>query len=205
MRAIAIDDGAASTAARPGASAATMSLRREELTRLYERYARALLGFFQRRVNDPEVAVDLMADTFTLALERRLQYRGESEEQLSGWLWSIARSVLREHERRGETARRGARRLGRERRELTDLEIERIEELASSRRLREAVARSLDRLPEEQREAVRMRVIEGLSYTEIARRLGLTPSGTRTRVTRAMQDLRGMLEHDFHPEDGEQR
>ena len=178
-----------------------MTLDGEGLTRLYERYARSLLAFFQRRVHDPELAVDLMADTFTTALERREQYRGMDDEQLSGWLWSIAQSILRDHERRGETARRGARRLGRERRELTDQEIERIEELASSENLRAAVGRSLDRLPEEQREAVRMRVIDGLPYSEIAARLGLTESGTRTRVTRAMRHLRGMLERDFEREE----
>jgi RNA polymerase sigma-70 factor, ECF subfamily len=171
-----------------------MSLEPEELTSLYQRYARTLLVFFQRRVDDPELAVDLMSDTFTIALERRRQYRGASDEALSGWLWSIARSVLREHERRDDSARRGAKRLGRERRELTDREIERIEELASSERLRDAVTRCLDRLPADQRDAVRLRVVEGLPYTEVAAHLGLTPSGTRTRVTRAMQALRGMLE-----------
>lgn len=177
--------------ARPPAA---MSPARAELTRLYERHARSLLVFFQRRVDDPELAVDLMSDTFTLALERAPQFRGETDEQLSGWLWSIAQSVLRENERRDESARRGARRLGRERRALTDREIERIEELAATEPLRRAVARSLDRLPAEQREAVRLRVVEGLSYSQVATHLGLTPSGTRTRVTRAMRHLRGMLE-----------
>ena len=180
-----------------------MTLGREDLERLYERYARTLLAFFQRRVNDPELAVDLMADTFTTALERREQFRGMTDEQLSGWLWSIAQSVLRNEERRGEAAKRGARRLGRERRALTDEEIERIEELASSENLRAAVARSLERLPEEQRDAVRLRVVEGLPYAEVALRLGLTASGTRTRVTRAMRDLHGMLERDFEREEGE--
>lgn len=178
-----------------------MTLGREELSRLYEMHARALLSFFQRRVNEPETAVDLMADTFTLALERRQQYRGNTQEQLSGWLWAIAQSVLRDHERKQDTARRGGRRLGRERRALTDREIERIEELASSERLRAAVARSLDKLPEDQRDAVRMRVVDGLSYAEISRRLGLTASGTRTKVTRAMRDLQAMLERDYERED----
>jgi RNA polymerase sigma-70 factor, ECF subfamily len=171
-----------------------MSLEPADLTRLYERTARPLLVFFQRRVDDPEVAVDLMADCFTIALERRLQFRGGSDDALSGWLWSIAQSVLREYERRDESARRWASGLGRERRELTDKEIERIEELASSQSIRDAVVRSLDRLPADQREAVRLRVVEGLPYAEVAARLGLTPSGTRTRVTRAMRAMRGMLE-----------
>lgn len=170
-----------------------MSLEPADLTRLYERSARPLLVFFQRRVDDPEVAVDLMSDCFTIALERRAQFR-DGDDALSGWLWSIAQSVLREYERRDESARRWASRLGRERRSLTDKEIERIEELAASEGIREAVVRSLDRLPDDQREAVRLRVVEGLPYAEVAARLGLTASGTRTRVTRAMRTLRGMLE-----------
>jgi RNA polymerase sigma-70 factor (ECF subfamily) len=171
-----------------------MSLEPEDLTGVYERTARPLLVFFQRRVDDPEVAVDLMADCFTIALERRHQFRGTDDDALSGWLWSIAQSVLREYERRDESARRWARRLGRERRTLTDKEIERIEELAASQSIRDAVSRSLERLPEDQREAVRLRIVEGLPYAEVAARLGLTASGTRTRVTRAMRTLRGMLE-----------
>ncbi len=171
-----------------------MSLESADLTRLYERTARPLLVFFQRRVDDPEVAVDLMADCFTIALERRDQFRGEGDDALSGWLWSIAQSVLREYERREGSARRWARRLGRERRSLTDKEIERIEDLASSQSIRDAVVRSLDRLPADQREAVRLRVVEGMPYADVAARLGLTASGTRTMVTRAMRILRGMLE-----------
>ena len=173
----------------------------DALTQLYRRHAQALLLFFQRRVQDPELATDLMADTFTTALERREQFRGSTEKELSGWLWMIAQSILRDHERRGEAARRGARRLGRERRALTDREIERIEELAESEQMRTAVARGLERLPAEQRDALRMRVVDGLPYAEIARRLGLTPSGTRTRVTRAMRDLRRMIERDTREED----
>ena len=180
----------------------SMTVGYDELTRLYQRHARALLGYFQRRVGNAEIATDLMADTFTTALERRLQFRGETESELSGWLWRIGQSVLRDWERRDETAQRGARRLGRERRALTDQEIERIEELAGTEPLRAAVARSLDRLPADQRDAVRLRVIDGLSYDEIASRLGITASGTRTKVTRAMRDLRGMLEQDFRREEG---
>jgi RNA polymerase sigma-70 factor, ECF subfamily len=171
-----------------------MSLEPADLEGLYERTARPLLVFFQRRVDDPEVAVDLMSDCFTIALERRDQFRGGGDDALSGWLWSIAQSVLREYERRDQSAQRWARRLGRERRSLTDKEIERIEELASSQSIRDAVARSLDRLPADQREAVRLRIVEGLPYSEVATRLGLSSSGTRTMVTRAMRTLRGMLE-----------
>lgn len=184
---------------RPPGRAMTVGF--DELATLYRRHARALLAFFQRRVDDPELATDLMADTFTAALEHREQFRGTTQRELSGWLWSIAQSTLREHERRGDAARRGARRLGRERRALTDRELERIEELASSEHLRAAVARNIELLPLEQREALRMRVVEGLPYAEIARRLGLTASGTRTRVTRALRDMRRTLDRELADEE----
>jgi RNA polymerase sigma-70 factor (ECF subfamily) len=179
-----------------------MTVDDEALVRLYQRQARGLLTFFQRRVQEPELATDLMADAFTTALERREQFRGGSEEELSGWLWRIAQSVLRDHERRSEAARRGARRLGAERRALSDAEIERIEELASTERLRGAVRRNLSQLPREQQAAVRMRVLEGLRYEEIAARLGISASGTRTSVTRAMQTLRGLMASELRREGG---
>ena len=46
----------------------------------YERYIRRVSVYFVRRVLDPEVAVDLTAETFALALERRRQFRGRSEQ-----------------------------------------------------------------------------------------------------------------------------
>jgi RNA polymerase sigma-70 factor, ECF subfamily len=152
-----------------------------------------LLVFFQRRVHDAELATDLTADVFTIVLERRTQYRGSSEEELSGWLWSIARSLLRDHERREETGRRGALLLGRERRALTDREIERIEDLSGIHELRSAVAAGMADLPPDQRDAVAMRVLEDMTYAEIAERLDITPSGARTRVSRGLRALAGRI------------
>src|SRR5262245_40082889 len=124
-----------------------MTLDDAALDRLYKRTANSMLRYFQRRVADPELATDLMADTFITVLELRGQYRGTSDQELSGWVWRIAQSTLRDHEERGKTRARGSRQVSRERRELTDSEIERIEDDAMSARLREAVRRSLDRLP----------------------------------------------------------
>lgn len=166
-----------------------VTLTEDDFLKLYRRMAGVLLVFFQRRVHDAELATDLTADTFTLALERRAQYRGTTDDELSGWLWAIARSLLRDHERREETGRRTAGRLSRERRALTDREIERIEELAGIRELREAVAAGMADLPPDHRDAVALRVLEDMSYTEIARRLDITPSGARTRVSRGLRIL----------------
>jgi RNA polymerase sigma-70 factor (ECF subfamily) len=175
---------------------------------LYRRYAQTLLLYFQRRVHDPELAMDLIGEVFATALDRREQYRGSDEGELSGWLWAIARSTLRDHERRGATERRGAARLGVERRALTDREIERIEELAGFAQLRERIAAYLAELPPDQRIAVQLRVIDDLTYQEVADRMGTNIPAARAHVSRGLRrlsrDLRGtgFLQHaNRHSED----
>ena len=50
----------------------------------YAAYSDRVLAFHARRVLDPEVAFDLMSETFAKALERRRQFRGSSAEEEQG-------------------------------------------------------------------------------------------------------------------------
>jgi RNA polymerase sigma-70 factor (ECF subfamily) len=52
---------------------------------------------------------------------------------------------------------------------------------------------SLDTLPEDQREALRMRYLVGLSSKEIAQKLGKTDGATRVMISRALGKLHEML------------
>lgn len=180
-----------------------MTLAPDDFTPLYRRHAEPLLVFFQRRVLDAELATDLMADVFATALARRDQYRGSSEAELSGWLWAIAQSKLRDHERRGVTEQRSLDKAVVERRALTDDEIERIEELAGLDRLRAAIADSLGELTEYQRTAIRLRIFEERSYEEAGREMGLRTVAVRMHVMRALRRLSKDL-RDIYAEQGEQ-
>lgn len=53
-----------------------MPLSGDDIGRLYRREAAALLTFFSRRVFDPEMAVDLVGETFAAAFHDRRQFRG---------------------------------------------------------------------------------------------------------------------------------
>ncbi|HXB65689.1 MAG TPA: sigma-70 family RNA polymerase sigma factor [Solirubrobacteraceae bacterium] len=166
-----------------------MLLTPDDYVRLYRRHAQTLLLYFQRRVYEPELARDLLAETFEAAIAGGPGFRGGTEEELSGWLWSIARNTLADQRRREQGERGRGRRLARVRVALSDREIERVEELAGIAELREAVAQHLSSLPEEQREAVRMRVLEDLPYNEIAVRMAITPQTARARVSRGLRTL----------------
>jgi RNA polymerase sigma factor (sigma-70 family) len=168
----------------------------DDFTHLYRRHAQALLVYFQRRVHEPELAADLLAETFELAIRGARTFRGATEDELSGWLWSIARNVLGDQDRRRHSERRRARRLGRDRISLSDREIERIEELAGLDTLGEAISQRLALLPEDQREAVRLRVLEEVSYAEIARRMNTSADTARARVSRGLRALSISLRDD---------
>jgi RNA polymerase sigma-70 factor (ECF subfamily) len=168
----------------------------DDFTRLYRRQAQALLVYFQRHVHEPELAADLLAETFELAIRGAQTFRGASEAELSGWLWSIARNVLGDQNRRRGSERRRARRLGRDRIMLSDRELERIEELAWFDSLGGALAERLAELPVVQREAVRLRVLEEVSYAEIARRMNTSADTARARVSRGLRALNLSLQDD---------
>jgi DNA-directed RNA polymerase specialized sigma24 family protein len=83
---------------------------REGLGVLYRAEAERLLAFFVRRTYDPQLAMDLIGETFARAFERGGRFRGGSQEEAAAWLWGIARNVLKDALRRG---RAGSRRVSR--------------------------------------------------------------------------------------------
>ena len=98
----------------------------------YRRHVEDLVAFFMRRTRNAELAADLTAETFAAALVARARFdpgRGSG----SAWLYGIALHKLARVERSAAAERRARRRLGMERIELTDADIERIDALGSSR------------------------------------------------------------------------
>ena len=77
----------------------------------YERHERTMLGFFGAVTRRPEVAADLTAETFALALESVGAFdaaRGSARM----WLFGIARNVLAQSARRGRVESAARRRVG---------------------------------------------------------------------------------------------
>lgn len=161
-----------------------MPLDADAIADLYDQHARALLAFLARRAADPEAAVDLLAETFAAAFKDRRRFRGDDPLP---WLYGIARHQLAGYFRRGRVERRALERLGVQRRELTETEYDRIEELAG---LGGEVSAALASLKPEHRDAVRLRVVEERPYPEVARALGISEQTARARVSRALRALR---------------
>lgn len=165
----------------------------EAFEAFYARHADPLVLWFARRTLDPETAVDLAAETFAQAYLSRRRYRGQDSRQAAGWLYGIARHQLSRYHRKGRAEGRALRRLGAGLPEIEPTEIERIEELAELGSLRRSLEGGLGRLSEDQRRAIGLRVVDELSYAEVARRLGTSEQTARARVSRGLRTLEEFL------------
>jgi RNA polymerase sigma-70 factor, ECF subfamily len=174
----------------------------EGFVALYRREADLVLRFCARRVLDPETALDLCAETFAQAFRSRRGFRGTTELEARGWLLTIARRQVARYLRKGALDRRARDALGIQTPRLQDGDAEEIERLAGLAPLRQALAEELSRLGGDQREALRLRVVEDLPYPEVACSLGVTEATARARVSRGLRalgaalDLRSLTEGD---------
>jgi RNA polymerase sigma factor (sigma-70 family) len=173
----------------------------DDIDALYRSHARAMVTFFARRTLDPEAAVDLVAETFAVAIARCGRCRATGADERAAWLFGIARNHLHGWYRRGAIERRALERVGIERPQLVDADVERLEELAGIADLRTRTAGLLAALPEPARVAVRMRIVEERTYAETAAALGISEQTVRARVSRALRTLAAQLD-DVRPATG---
>lgn len=161
---------------------------------LYARHRESLLKWFVRRTADPQIALDLWAETFAQAAAGRRRFRGRTEDELAGWLYGIAKRQLAGYQRRGRAEQRALRRLGLERPEVDSELLAEIERRAGTQMLRSDLSVALAGLSEPIREAVELRVLDELSYPETAARLDISETAVRARVSRGLLALADALE-----------
>jgi RNA polymerase sigma-70 factor (ECF subfamily) len=161
---------------------------------LYDRWAAPLLAFIYRRVGNPEVAADVLAETFATAFEKRSRFR-DSGRPGSAWLYAIASSQVARYYRRKTVELRAVERLGIAVPELDEeslVAFDRISEGDSGAGL--LVSEAISQIPVGERDAVRLRVVEDLEYREIASRLNCSVVAARVRVHRGLARLTKLME-----------
>src|SRR5687767_6189991 len=122
----------------------------------YQRHVDAVLAFFRVRTGDPELAADLMAETFAAAMLAAPRFKPRREPAVA-WLFTIARRKLIDSWRRGRVEDAARRKLGMEPLELDDGGLARIDAMVDQARDPSPLTELMHRLPPEQREALRLR------------------------------------------------
>jgi RNA polymerase sigma factor (sigma-70 family) len=162
---------------------------------LFERHAEPLLSFFAHRTLDPEAAAELVAETFAEAFSSRARFRDQGADG-AAWLFGIGRNLLSRYFRNGAVEARARRRLGMPERRVGEGDYERIEELIDFEDVGREVRAAFKGLPEEQREAVTLRIFHERPYREVAEELGCTEATARARVSRSLRRIASHLEAD---------
>lgn len=160
---------------------------------LYSDHGDELLRFLVRRTGDTEIAADLWGETFAQALGSRGRFRG-SHEQAVAWLYTIARRQLARYYRRGEAECRAMQRLGMERPAISAETEAQIVQRAGLDEMRDAIAAGVAMLSEDAREAIMLRIVDELSYSDLASRLAISEQAARLRVSRGMRTLARVLD-----------
>ena len=164
----------------------------EDLVAAYEKnvYNLAL-----RMTGNAQDAEDMAQEAFIKAYNSLPNFRGDS--QFSVWLYRIVSNVCLDFLRRQNRRPASSLSVEDEDGEETQMDVpdeSQSPELLLERRLtREAVQRGLQALPEEQRQILLLREIQGLSYEEIGLALDLEAGTVKSRIFRARKKLCAFL------------
>jgi RNA polymerase sigma-70 factor, ECF subfamily len=158
----------------------------------YQRRIERLIG---RMVRDVDLVPDIAQETFIRAYRALHQFRGDA--QFYTWLYRIAvntakkalldmkrsplitESALHNGDDDDETSRLSQ--------ELTTEETP--ETILAAQEIAQAVNAAMEALPEDLRQAVTLREIEGLSYEEISNAMGCPIGTVRSRIFRAREAI----------------
>jgi RNA polymerase sigma factor (sigma-70 family) len=165
-----------------------------EFDDLYRRESEGVLVFFTRRTFDPEIALDLTAETFAQAYVGWRRLRGGSPQERQAWLYTIARRRLSRYLRRGRVERDALVRLGIQLPTAHEDDLALIEERAGLAQLRATLSSELQRLSLDQQRALQLRIVEEQPYDAVARHLGISELAARARVSRGLRALGAALE-----------
>jgi RNA polymerase sigma-70 factor (ECF subfamily) len=155
----------------------------------YRRHARAVYRSLLGDCGDPEVALDLTAETFARALQSLGRFRGLRVDSGRAWIFAIAHSLLLQYRRECSTEDRARRRLGILEATRMYADDDSVLARADAAASRERLADVLHELPESQRSVLRLRIEDEATYEEIAQRLGCSAAAARQQASRGMRRL----------------
>ncbi|MEO1484833.1 MAG: sigma-70 family RNA polymerase sigma factor [Bacteroidota bacterium] len=167
-----------------------------------DQYADYLFNYAVARVSDPEIAKDLVQETFFAGLNSAKNYKGDAAERT--WLIAILKRKVIDYYRKSNSKKGKAEvRMGYN----TDVESEGdwLEEQVAdpfskdgdksieNEELGLAIEECIAKLPKKQSLVFKMKTVQGMSTEDICNELGINPSNLWVMIHRARTALMGCM------------
>ena len=163
----------------------------EAFGQLYDHYVTGIYRFVYYRVGSVALAEDLTSDTFSRALRAIQSYTWQGKD-FGAWLTTIARNLIIDH-RKSSRARLEI---------VTDIVPEKPAAAAGpeqdvlSSLTNESLMAAVNHLPDDQRDCILMRFIQGLSIAETAAGMDKSEGAIKQLQLRAIRNLAKTVERD---------
>ena len=193
----AYDDSALATSSEESATDRQRLIALVELARkgdveafglLYDHYQGSVYRFLFHRTRSATLAEDLTSETFFRALRSMQGFRWQGKD-FGAWLMTIARNLATDHFKAGRT-----------RREMTtedmgqhDDATEGPEAMVLAGLTNEILLKALTELPDEQRDCLVMRFLQGMSIAETAAVLGRSDGAIKQLQLRGVRNLAKLM------------
>ena len=157
----------------------------------YQRRIQRLIG---RMVRDVDLVEDIAQETFIRAYRALAQFRGDA--QFYTWLYRIAvntaKKALMDMKRDPTVSENAFKSSDDDETSVLENELttsETPDAVLASKEIAEMVNSAMEALPEELRQAITLREIEGLSYEEISEAMNCPIGTVRSRIFRAREAI----------------
>ena len=162
---------------------------------LVDRYQKRVYGFIFSKVKDAELADDVFQDTFVKVIKNLRLGKYKDEGRFLSWVMRIAHNIIMDHFRK-------INRLPKHESKHEDLDVldrlveqsSSIEDLMIETQIHADLSLLIDELPQTQKEVLRMRLFQEMSFKDIGEQTGVSINTALGRMRYAILNLRKLIE-----------
>ena len=162
---------------------------------LVDRYQKRVYGFIFSKVKDAELADDVFQDTFVKVIKNLRLGKYKDEDRFLSWVMRIAHNIIMDHFRK-------INRLPKHESKHEDLDVldrlieqsSSIEDLMIETQIHADLSILIDELPQTQKEVLRMRLFQEMSFKDIGEQTGVSINTALGRMRYAILNLRKLID-----------
>ena len=162
---------------------------------LLDRYQKRVYGFIFSKVHDPDLADDIFQDTFIKVVKNLRLGKYKDEGRFLSWVIRIAHNLIMDHYRKYK-------RLPKHESKIENFDVmhrlaeqnSSIEESMIETQIHADLSLLIKELPDSQKEVLRMRLFQDMSFKEIGDQTGVSINTALGRMRYAVINLRKMIE-----------